>query len=85
MTQPLSAEKKASAEYDQLKETISSLPSKVITEASLEAGHEEYVCHFLYCVLNAWLIVLHAMYWHSHLYSANLSARSCTHSTCVFS
>ncbi len=50
MTQPLSAEKKASAEYDQLKETISSLPSKVITEASLEAGHEEYVCHFLYCV-----------------------------------
>ena len=41
MTQPLSAEKKASAEYDQLKETISSLPSKVITEASLEAGHEE--------------------------------------------
>lgn len=40
MTQPL-AEKKAGAEYDQLKETISSLPSKVITEASLEAGHEE--------------------------------------------
>ena len=50
MTQPLSAEKKASAEYDQLKETISSLPSKVITEASLEAGHEEYVYLFLYSV-----------------------------------
>ncbi len=63
MTQPLSAEKKASAEYDQLKETISSLPSKVITEASLEAGHEEYT-HFSYCLLGikAWLLILPAMY-----------------------
>lgn len=41
MTQPLAAPKKAGAEYEQLKDTISSLPSKVITEASMEAGHNE--------------------------------------------
>ena len=41
MTQPLAAEKKAGAEYEQLKETISSLPSKVVQEASMEAGHDE--------------------------------------------
>ena len=41
MTQPLAAPKKAGAEYEQLKDTISSLPSKVITEASMEAGHDE--------------------------------------------
>lgn len=41
MTQPLAAPKKAGAEFEQLKDTISSLPSKVITEASMEAGHDE--------------------------------------------
>lgn len=41
MTQPLTTPKKAGSEYEQLKETIQSLPSKVITEASMEAGPGE--------------------------------------------
>ena len=47
MTQPLAAEKKAGAEYEQLKETISSLPSKVVQRASM-AGHDEHLSDIEY-------------------------------------